>query len=402
MVAVNLLVRARLGPQSKGAACADWRPRATPGIVTAMRRRLSLVEPFAKQHAYCAHCPKLCRFSCPVSNAESRETTTPWAKMTSLHHVAEQNVDMSEDIAASWYGCTGCMRCRTHCTHRNEVATVLGAARAEAVHAGKAPPAAMDTIAQHADREKKAIQRAAQLFAAAPATGQVSYFPGCTATMLRPEEALAGWRASEALLETAVHVEASGCCGLPLLEAGSAEGYAQAARSLLSKLRGAGKAFFLDPGCLFALKTFARQEGKERETERMLHLSELAARHIDRVHPLTGLGAARYHDPCRLGRGLGIHEAPRRVLAKILGQVPSEFHHRREDSICSGGGGQLPRTAPETAAGIARERLAEHEWVGGGAIVTACPASARQFRENGADRVHSFAVLLEESCRNAS
>jgi Fe-S oxidoreductase len=367
-----------------------------------MRRRLSLVEPFAKQHAYCAHCPKLCRFSCPVSNAESRETTTPWAKMTSLHHVAEQNAAMSEDIAASWYGCTGCMRCRTHCTHRNEVSTVLGAARAEAVHAGMAPPAAMDSIAQHGRREEKAVRSAAKLFAEAPSTSQVGYLPGCTAARLRSEEAVAGWRATEALLGTPVHVEASGCCGLPLLEAGSVERYAEAARSLLRKLERVQTAVFLDPGCLFAMKTFARQEGKARDAQRMLHLSELAARHIDRVHPLPGLGGARYHDPCRLGRGLGIYEAPRRVLAKILGQAPWEFHHRREDSICSGGGGQLPRTAPETAAAIARERLDEHEWVGGGAIVTACPVSARQFCENGADHVHSFAVLLEESCRNAS
>lgn len=259
----------------------------------------------------------------------------------------------------------------------------------------------MQVIAEHGRREKEAARRAERLFSDAPTTSGFSYVPGCTAVTLRPEEALSGFRATEALLATSVRVESSGCCGLPLLDAGSPERYRQAATELLSKLS-SQTTVFLDPGCLFAIKTFAQRQGRNAEADRMLHLSELAARHIDRVHRVPGIGGARYHDPCRLGRGLGVYEQPRRVLAKILGEAPAEFHHHRDDSVCSGAGGQLPRTARETAACIAKDRLAEHAWVGGGAIVTACPASARQFSEHGANTVHSFAVLLEESCRNAS
>jgi hypothetical protein len=61
----------------------------------------------------------------------------------------------------------------------------------------------------------------------------------------------------------------------------------------------------------------------------------------------------------------------------------------------------LPRTDPPTAATIAKDRVAQHAWVGGGDIVTACPASARQLSEHGGAPILSFASLLEESCRGA-
>ncbi|MCZ6805734.1 MAG: (Fe-S)-binding protein [Deltaproteobacteria bacterium] len=366
-----------------------------------MADNLPLLEPFTKQHTYCTYCPKMCRFSCPVSVAQSSETTTPWAKMTSAHHVNDGNLDMSETVAASWYGCSGCLRCRTHCTHRNEVAATLYAARAEAVQLGRAPKQAINVLQEHERRAQNAARAGSRLFAESTTeTGaEVMYFPGCTANVLCADDAVAGWRATQALADAPVRAVADRCCGLPLLEAGDPEGFRSAAAEVLSAISEASLVVFLDPGCLHALKVGSVRHDLTPPADRMIHLSELAARHIDRIEPLPKPITARYHDPCRLGRGLGVYEAPRRVLAKILGNEVEEFHQNRDDSICAGAGGQLPRTDPETAAAIAKDRLAQHAWVGGGTIVTACPGSARQLSENGSDTVLSFASLLAESCR---
>lgn len=366
-----------------------------------MADNLPLLEPFTKQHTYCTYCPKMCRFSCPVSVAQSSETTTPWAKMTSAHHVNDGNLDMSESVAASWYGCTGCLRCRTHCTHRNEVAATLHAARAEAIQGGRAPTRAFAVLEEHERRERNASLAGSRLYTSpgTEAKADVMYFPGCTANVLRAGDAVAGWRATRALADAPVHVVADRCCGLPLLEAGDPERFRRAAAEVLSAISGAILVVFLDPGCLHAMEVESVRHGLTPTANRMIHLSELAARHIDRIKPLAKPTTARYHDPCRLGRGLGVYEAPRRVLAKILGNEVEEFNQSRHDSICSGGGGQLPRTDPQTAAAIAKDRLAQHAWVGGGNIVTACPGSAKQLSENGNDPVMSFAALLEESCR---
>src|SRR5689334_12487996 len=114
--------------------------------------RLPLVDSHAREHTYCAYCPKLCRFSCPVSTVQARETTTPWGKMSSLHHIAGDALPMTAEHAAPFWACTGCMRCRTFCAHENDVAATLDAGRAEAVRAGVAPRAAYETIERHPDR----------------------------------------------------------------------------------------------------------------------------------------------------------------------------------------------------------------------------------------------------------
>ena len=43
------------------------------------------MEPFAKELEYCTYCPKMCRHSCPVSNALGNETLIPQAKMELLN-----------------------------------------------------------------------------------------------------------------------------------------------------------------------------------------------------------------------------------------------------------------------------------------------------------------------------
>jgi Fe-S oxidoreductase len=81
-----------------------------------------------------------------------------------------------------------------------------------------------------------------------------------------------------------------------------------------------------------------------------------------------------------LGRGLGLFEAPRAVLTRVLGRAPDEFPARRAGSRCSGAGGLLPRTMPETSKAITEARVREHDETGGGHVVTACASSLSAFR----------------------
>jgi Fe-S oxidoreductase len=404
---------------------APWNSKV--GNVRALRSRLPLVDAhpdLERAHTYCAFCPKLCRFACPVSTVQGSETTTPWAKMSAVHHAASGNLPLEPSLAASFWACTGCQRCRSFCNHDNEVAAALNAARAEAVRAGVAPKAAMDVIARHEARVAGARAAARALFdakergadsmrtggEAALGKGSASakraatvFVPGCTACVRTPEAARNGADATRLLAGEPFRVEAEGCCGLPLLEAGDLHGFVRAASTLLARLADAREAVFQDPGCLHAITVEARRHGVTGGPP-LLHLSELGARHLHRLARVPEdwwAWPVRYHDPCRLGRGLGIYDAPRSVLGVALGRPPAEFGERRDRAECSGAGGQLPRTAPETARAIARERAEAHARAGGGMVVTACAASAVALRRSSVE-VRDFATVLAHSLHAAA
>jgi len=364
-----------------------------------MPSRLPLADAHEKEHTYCTFCPKLCRHACPVTTVDARETTTPWGKMAALHHVAEGNLAHGPEVAATWWDCTGCMRCKSFCDHDNNVAHALGAGRAEALAAGTAPRAAVELREEHRAREARAGARAAEIFGERKKVGaRVAYAPGCTGCMVAPEDAKAGLVVVERLMRGDARVTTGICCGLPLLDAGDRAGFLSAARAFVEAAGSAERIVFSDPGCLHALAVIAPAlAGEALGGPSLIHLSELAAENLDALAPIdVDEDDVRYHDPCRLGRGLGVYDPPRAVLTKILGKPPLELHHNREHAECSGAGGQLPRTAPETAEGIGKERAADHALAGGGAIVSPCPASRRAFDKAGI-RTLGFAELVARS-----
>src|SRR5271166_5913192 len=114
---------------------------ARPGLRP--MRALPLLEPHRTSLEKCVFCPKLCRTACPVSNAEPRETVTPWGKMSLAWMAAHGDVPIDRSHAAPAWACTGCMACRESCDHRNPVADVLLDARDSLARAGPRPGSAI-------------------------------------------------------------------------------------------------------------------------------------------------------------------------------------------------------------------------------------------------------------------
>ena len=365
-----------------------------------MDYHLPLLEPHRREHENCTFCPKLCRHSCPVSTVEGRETTTPWGKMTALHHADAEMLELTPELAETFYACTGCLRCTEYCDHGNRPYHALSSGRAEAVRAGVEMAAAREVIDGFGARKADAAARGVELFGptAGARVAETAFVPGCSACTTRPDDAKAAHFAVESLLGEEVRVATAACCGLPLLDAGDREGFVRELGRFIEELGGVRRVIFQDPGCMFALAKQGASLGVTRDDLEIMHLTELAAAHLDRLEPVEGPREVRYHDPCRLGRGLGVYDPPRAVLAKILGREPNTFYHERALAECSGAGGLLPRTYPETADRIAHERLREHEERGGGALVTACPSSAHMLAKRGHDaEIFEISSLLARS-----
>ena len=78
-----------------------------------------------------------------------------------------------------------------------------------------------------------------------------------------------------------------------------------------------------------------------------------------------------YHDPCHLGRGLGVYEAPREVLS-FLGAEVVEMKRNKGDTYCCGAGGR-DQAYPDLSSSVTKERIREFEETGAELLITACP-----------------------------
>jgi Fe-S oxidoreductase len=358
-------------------------------------RRLPQLESRKATLERCVFCPKLCRTACPVSNAEPRETLTPWGKMSFAYFAGTGSVPLEDSYARPAWACTGCHACRSACDHKNDVAGTLLDTRSALVEAGIVPDSVRHTLERFHARAHVLLEHAqdARLSSITDVHSPIAVLVGCEHIRRKHAAATDLPVAVSTLLEERVSLLTM-CCGAPLLHAGDAEGFAQHAGHFAASLRGKARVVSGDAGCTATLRVHYAQVGVSLPAP-VEHFSEFAMGHLDGLVPKTPLAhPVRWHDPCQLGRGLGVYEAPRQVLARALGKAPEEFVENRENAHCSGGGALLPITMPRTARDIATERLREHEHAGGGTLVTACASSETMFRKAGQDAVLDLSTVV--------
>lgn len=343
----------------------------------------------------CVYCPKLCRSECPVSNVEPRETLTPWGKMSMTHFVATERVAASASFAEVAWACTGCRACANACDHKNDVAGTLLDARAALSEAGLRPPAASRVVRDHDERVEATSRAVRAIGEALPgyvdSASRTAVLVGCSACRHDREGAESAVRVAARVAGTKVRL-VEGCCGASLEAAGDRRGLEEAARAMAKELDGVERAWVVDPGCALTMRESYARVGVALRAAPALVVEE-AAKRLAKFATTPDPELHRFHDPCKLGRGLGVYEAPRALLARVLGRAPAEFRLQRARSTCAGGGGLLPATYPQIAEGMARARAAQHEDEGGGVIVTACSGSRRRLSEAGARVVDLYALL---------
>lgn len=118
----------------------------------------------------------------------------------------------------------------------------------------------------------------------------------------------------------------------------------------------------------------------------VLHHSELIKMLIDTKKIVLdkktyGKITMTYHDPCYLGRGNGIYEAPRFVINQITDNL-TEMHRNRSKALCCGGGGaQMFKEAEKGDKEIYELRTEDALAVSPEVIVTACPLCMTMFMD---------------------
>ena len=337
------------------------------------------MQRYAKELEYCTYCPKMCRHSCPVSGAVGSETLTPQSKMELVNMLRRTAVPWEQDFVNPVYGCTTCRLCRQYCEHDNDVAAALQAARAEAERRRLAHPALARLEERFRARSERLMAKvhkeySSHLFAE---EAQVGFFPGCDTIDTSIGDIRDALTVFDSLDLNFIRLVDGpyACAGYPLWAAGCLDAARFVAADMIKAIRRFATVVVGCPACTWLLREKLPAEGFEHNTE-VLHISEYLYVHAERLDIRHTKPAAFYHDPCYLGRYLGIYEPPRRLVTRCVDSL-KEFFYTGEEAECCGGGGLVPHTYPEAALGQARRRLSETDLFGVSLVVTACPTCRR-------------------------
>jgi Fe-S oxidoreductase len=307
--------------------------------------------------------------------------------MASLDLLRSGVLPWEPESTETLYGCTGCGRCKNFCNHSNEVAEALMAGRAAAAARDAASPALTGFAARFSLRQRTLRQALRATAAAAELRGDapVAFAPACDAVaqdapgaLRSAQVAFAQAGTSYVRLLPAPPRSTEGepvCLGYPLYAAGELDALAELASTVVAAAADCRQLIVQCAGCAWLWRTKRRQLGLPSSVE-LVHCSELLTSGAARLPARATLGDVYWHDPCHLGRGLGVYAPPRQALSRVANVI--ELRDHGPEAGCCGGGGLLPLTAPSTARAIASERLAAVP--AGATVVTGCSTCQRSFR----------------------
>lgn len=358
---------------------------AVPDVADVMQRT----------NAYqCVECGK-CTASCPVSRRD--DSFSPRATVEQ----SLENMHAEIEAGRELWECLTCRTCEQRCPHDVKFSDFIRDSRVEAQVLGlDGNPARAGALyswmrIMGADGLEQArlswLDDDLKVKTKATSAKDVMFFVGClphfdvshrnvgsnSVKIARDSVAILN-----ALGVTPVVLPDERCCGHDLLYSGDPEGFRALAERNARTIEVAGVKRIV-VSCPEGYQALAQEyprvlEGWDVE---VLHISELIAERIDagKVDLKNELDLkVTYQDPCRLGRYMGVYDAPRKVLSALPGVELVEMEHSGPDAICCGVSSWLSCGA--TAKSIQVARLREAKATGADILVTSCPKCQIHFR----------------------
>ncbi len=188
------------------------------------------------------------------------------------------------------------------------------------------------------------------------------------------------------------------CCGSPVLKVGYFDDFKNLAEKNLKifKDHSVTKIITSCPACFMIFKKeYSKILGK-RWNIIALHITEVLNEKLKiknsklienyklKIENPGQESVVTYHDPCHLGRQMGVYEEPRGIIRSLDYEI-KEMELNRLDSFCCGGGGGVKSNEPELANRIAQDRLRQAKKTGAECLVTTCPLCYLHLKENAKD-----------------
>ena len=183
------------------------------------------------------------------------------------------------------------------------------------------------------------------------------------------------------------------CCGRPLMLAGRKEEAGKLIAKNRQIIEHSGASILL-VSCAICYRIF--KEHYDLIGVEVVHYTEYFNKLMKegRLNVRNGHQTIVYHDPCELGRGCGIYDAPREALRAAGQLVPAA--KERVESICCGGSVGSLTLRYEDREPITRGAIDNLTANNPEQIVTACPLCLKTFGRYAPVPVKDFAEVLAE------
>ena len=144
--------------------------------------------------------------------------------------------------------------------------------------------------------------------------------------------------------------------------------------------------------CAECFRTFARDY--ELDGVKVMHTTEYLIENGFDMQLSTDATTVTYHDPCRLGRQMGIYDEPRELINAVEGVNLVEMEHHGEDAMCCGVSSMM--SCNENARALRVARMEEIKSTGADTMLTSCPKCVSHFeclKFEGDERYEDIEIL---------
>ncbi len=365
------------------------------------------LEEYQKELYHCFHC-HLCNMSnwhrldewtpiCPSYARFGFESFSASGRIEIARALIENEIDKpTPRLLQIIFSCTGCGACYEQCKDltgfKAPHVELFEELKARLVDLGWGPLPKQADFARsiqknHNPYREPHEKRTSWLKKEIPRKAETIYFVGCTSAYRRPE--IAGATAdvlTTAGVEFGIMHPDEWCCGSPLLRTGQRKIAKDLVKHNVGAIdaSGAERVVFSCAGCYKTFKMdYPAILGRELRFD-VLHTTEYFSKLVEEGNLKLKnkvSGDITYHDPCHLGRGVGLYDPPRKLLTNMVGSKFIEMKRKREDTWCCGAGGGVKSAFSDFAVWAAAERLREAKATGASTLASSCPFCKHNFMD---------------------
>ena len=321
--------------------------------------------------------------SCPSGEKFLFESYWASGRIRIIRGVLKGDLEWTKDLIDPIFACTTCGACMDACQapHADYIVEMIEALRELAVkNIGPAENQKFlvtrceDSCNPYGDpnSDNKELKKEYEL----PDKAEWVYFIGCTSnyrqTILRDSTLRFLKKAGIDFTLIDEH-----CCTSPMIRTGQLSIVDEYMKYNIDQIKktGATKVITSCAGCYKTLTNDFERFGNGLGLE-VYHSLELVKKLLDdkKIEFKSEYNkTVTYHDPCHLGRHMGVYELPREIYKQIPGLNLVEMKRNRNFAWCCGAGGGVKIGYPDWALEISKERLEEAKETGATVITSTCP-----------------------------